>query len=397
MDKFVPAELKTITRQKLIERESGAAYMIEAMQYHFDYLNEVSPPPMGVVAQALVKMKAKEGVVPLVQHLMDHETSLDDLREIAAAVLVLGDESVVPTVSEYLVRYHADSAFKANLDTLYLLAEAVLAFGGVQGRELLEKLQADPNTVPALAQHIKDAFGAAAQKELDAKLAAENQGKPAVEASPDAIVEEGKVYQTLTQKQVMAVLDPHRAELLPCIQEYLAAAANPVYQIRMKFILNNKGKIENFMTLPSDPKLSSCLMGELLKIKWPKIKELKQALQYVLSVEKPKPQQPDWPPLPVAPQPQPQPQPVPQPQPKPDEWLPVPKPQPLPQPAQPQPQPLPQPGEKKPKPDEKKPDEKKPDEKKPDEKKPDEKQPTPGPQPGFQEYPDVLPEDMPEK
>jgi outer membrane protein assembly factor BamB len=368
MNKAVPEEIKTITRQKILERNSGASYIIEAMKFHYDYLNEVSPPPVGVVAQALVKMKAKEGVLPLLQHLMDHETPTPDLKEVAKAIFELGDESVVPTVSEYLVKYHADSAFKQDLDPLFMLAEVIHKFGGVNGEELLRKLQGDPKTVKALANHIKEIFDTAYQKAVAAKM---EEAKKGQETKTEAAeVDSGKVYQSLTQGQVTKILDGYKEEFAPCVQAYVEKVSS-TSQVRLKLILNNKGKIESLMTLPNDPTLSSCIMSALIKVKWPKIKQLKQTAQYVIQVGQKKKEESSWPP---QPQPQPQPeQPQPQPQPQPEaEWLPVPQPQPLPQPPQPQPQPLPQPGEVQP-------------------------QPEQPPQPGIEEYPDVLPEDMPDK
>lgn len=366
MNKAVPVEIKTIARQKILERESGASFIIDAMQFHYDYLNEISPPPVGVVAQALVKMKAKEGVLPLLQHLLDHETTLEDLREVAQALLELGDESIVPAVSDYLVRYHADSAFTKDLNTLFVLAEVIHKYGGVEGEELLRSLQAEKKTTKALANHIKEIFDAAYQAELTAKM--EKEAGEKVEEKAEEEVDSGKVYQTLTQGQVMKIMDGHKAEFSPCIQEYVDKVPTTT-QVRLKFILNNKGKIENLLTLPNDPGLSSCLMGALLKVKWPKIKQLKQTAQYVIKVAAPKKvETPEWPPQPTPVPEEGKPEKTPKPEKKPDEWMPQPQPIPLPQPELPQPGPEPTP----------------------------ETPPDKPPGPGVEDYPDVLPEDLPE-
>ncbi|MFH1435148.1 MAG: PQQ-binding-like beta-propeller repeat protein, partial [Pseudomonadota bacterium] len=409
MDKFVPDEMKTVCRQIILERLSGSSYIIEAMQFHYDYLNEINPPPVGVVAQALVKMQAKEGVLPLLQHMMDHETPFDDLREVAQAVLELGDEGVVPTVSEYLIRYHADSAFKADLDTLYVLAEVVHKFGGVQGEELLRKLQSDPKTIKALSNYIKEIYDQAYENELAAKMGTEEAGS--TEEKEEGQVDKGKEYKSLTPKQIVNVINGYQAELAPCIQAYLGKYPSTT-QVRMKFILNNKGKIENLMTLPNDPSLSSCLMGVIISIEWPKIKQLKQTGQYVIKIQSSKTETPEWPPVPTpAPTPQPAPTPTPTPAPTPQPWAPVPTPQPLPQPEptpqplpqpspqpklqplpQPEPQPLPQP-EPQPKPQ---PLPKPQPQPQPKPQPKPEPKPEPKPGPDFEEYPDVLPEDLPE-
>jgi hypothetical protein len=181
-------------------------------------------------------------------------------------------------------------------------------------------------------------------------------------------VDSGKVYQTLTQGQVTKIMDGYKAEFTPCIQEYVEKVPTTT-QVRLKLILNNKGKIENLLTLPNDPGLSSCLMGALLKIKWPKIKQLKQTAQYIVKVAPPKKvETPEWPPQPAPVPDQPKVQPKPQPEEKPDEWMPQPQPVPLPQPDLPQPGPKPKP----------------------------ETPPDKLPGPGEEDYPDVLPEDLPE-
>jgi len=325
IQKGIPKEMKEVAREMLLGRESGAAYLVDSMKYHYDYLDEMIPPPMGVVAQALVKMQAKEGVPGLLQHLLDHETPPADMREIANALLELGDVSILPTVEDFLIRYHADTAFKDELDTLVTLVKVVHKFGTEEDRGFLRKVEKDPTTLAALSGQIDKVFKDYEQAIIDAKLAAEKAKLAEAKAMEDPdgdgipnkddecpmdkgpVEEKGcpakgpvvHIPQMLTQKQISVTLSKHAAEFGPCIQEYVAK--NPeTAQIRLKFIITNKGKAEKLMTLPSDPKLSSCLLTKIVKVEFPPIKSLKQNAQYVIMIKKPEgAEEEDWPPTPT--------------------------------------------------------------------------------------------------
>jgi hypothetical protein len=323
--KGIPKEMKEVAREMLLGRESGAAYLVDSMKYHYDYLEEMIPPPMGVVAQALVKMNAKEGVPGLVQHLLDHETPPDDMREIANALLQLGDVSIIPTLKDFIIRYHADTAFKEDLDTLVTLVKVIHRYGSEADKGFLRKVEKDPTTLAAFSDQIDKVFKDYEQALLDAKLKEEQEklakakaaedndgdgipngvdkcplvkGVPELEGCP-VVSPKAPIPQTLTQKQISVTLSKHASEFSPCIQEYVAKHPETA-QIRLKFIITNKGKAEKLMTLPSDAKLSSCLLTKIVKVKFPPIKSLKQNAQYVILIKKPdKEEEEDWPPTPT--------------------------------------------------------------------------------------------------
>jgi outer membrane protein assembly factor BamB len=392
IQKGIPKDMKDVAREMLLTRESGAAYLVDSMKFHYDYLDEQIPPPMGVVAQALVRMKAKEGVPGLIQHLLDHETPPEDMREIALALLELGDESIVPTVKDFLVLYHADTAFKDHLDTLVILVRVIHTLGSEEDRKFLRTVQSEKGTLPALSAQIDKVFKDHEEALLKAKLDEEKKQLEEAEAlgdsDGDGIVNKDDkcplvagpaenggcpltgpkvpVPMTLTQGQISEALAKHASEFAPCIQEYVAK--NPdTAQIRLKFIITNKGKAEKLMTLPSDAKLSSCLLTKI-------IKSLKQNAQYVILIKKPKKEtEEDWPPVPTPTEEglifEAAPEELPPEELPPEEG----------QPDQPPPSWLPQPP-KKDKPEEKPPEEKPPKEKPPKEDYPDKL------------YPDELPE-----
>jgi hypothetical protein len=408
IQKGIPKEMKDVAREMLLGRESGAAYLVDSMKFHFDYLEEQIPPPMGVVAQALVKMDAKEGVPGLMQHLLDHETPADDMREIANALLKLGDVSILPTLKDFLIRYHADTAFKDDLDTLVTIVRVIHTYGSEEDRSFLRSVEKEKTTLAALSGQIDQVFKDHEQMLIDQKLAVEKAAKeaelvklgegdddgdgiankddkcPTVKGVPEddgcPATYKGPIPQMLTQKQISVILSKFKGDFAPCIQEFVAK--NPdTAQIRLKFIITNKGKAEKLMTLPSDPKLSSCMLTKIVKVKFPPIKSLKQNAQYVILIQKPKgAAEEEWPPTPT-----PGTQPT---KPPPTTGPPVAEKPGEKPPGQPPPSWLPKP----PKPGEKKPGEKKPGEKKPGEKKPGEKKPG-----EKEDYPDELyPDELPE-
>ena len=109
-----PQARKDSARSALASRAHGAEHLIGALDTHTDYLMNTQAPPMGVVAQALVAMDARQAVTGLVGHLLDPETPIEDLQEVAQALVELGDASLITTFESYLTLYHADSAFCAE-------------------------------------------------------------------------------------------------------------------------------------------------------------------------------------------------------------------------------------------------------------------------------------------
>jgi outer membrane protein assembly factor BamB len=147
-----PQALKDSARAALASRAQGAEHLVGALDTHTDYLMNTQAPPMGVVAQSLVAMGARQAVTGLVGHLLDPETPLDDLQEVAQALVELGDASLITTFESYLTLYHADSAFAQSTNALNALADGLLKYGGEPERRFLDNLVASTFTLPGLKQ-----------------------------------------------------------------------------------------------------------------------------------------------------------------------------------------------------------------------------------------------------
>jgi hypothetical protein len=151
---YVPKAMKDQAALMLREREGGVDFLKDALKYHADYLEEMDAPPVGAIASSLAKAGEKSALPLLLSHLRDHETDAGDLEELTAAIIELGDVSVVPELSRFLVMYHADSSMNVQMEVLINVAEAIVEFGGDAGRQFVEELANDGFTPAVLRQEL---------------------------------------------------------------------------------------------------------------------------------------------------------------------------------------------------------------------------------------------------
>jgi outer membrane protein assembly factor BamB len=292
-DAMIPKALRDTVVQALKKRTSGAQYLVDALHMRFDFLEQTQAPPMGVVAPALVNMGERTAVPGLLSHLMNHETPVQDLREIAAAIKALGDPSVTGTLSQFIVLYHADSSFIGNEDALAMAAEAMLTHGGQAGENLVAKVRDDPQTLPELQTMLRDILDpeAAAKAAAAAAAAAEAAAKAAAAAQADeaeAAAEAERLARpvSLTPDQINDAVSANQQVLKPCVQQALGLVPN-LQQIRMRFVITGEtGKAAGLQVLPTNvPGLQECLANGLATIPFPKFKNLRQPATYVISIQ----------------------------------------------------------------------------------------------------------------
>ena len=152
----VPKAMRDQAAMMLRGREGGVEFLKDALQYHADYLGDMSAPPVGAIASSLANANEKSALPLLLNHLRDHETPTSDLVELTEAILVLGDVSAVPDLERFLVMYHADSCLSTNIDVLVNVAEAIVKFGGEDGQAKVKEIIADPFTGSVLKSKLSD-------------------------------------------------------------------------------------------------------------------------------------------------------------------------------------------------------------------------------------------------
>jgi outer membrane protein assembly factor BamB len=302
----VPDQLREAAAQALGGRESGAAFLVDALSVHYDYLSRSRPVPLSIVSRTLTQMEAQEAVPALLEHLMDNETSFNDLREVAAAIVALGDASVVGPLRDFLVRYHRDSAFAENAQPLAVMADGLLQHGHIEERELLTSMAHNTQTVAGLREHITQAFEAIASAERaeeDAAAAAAVQ-QAQEEAGPSAeeiCREQREQHYQLTQDEINQVMRASSAELRECFMQEMERNEN-VGQIRIVWLLTPEGRGINWDIAPRSPELLTCLIPHLNNIEFPCIRAYRQRARFGINLIRSRPEQPPEPEQPTQPE-----------------------------------------------------------------------------------------------
>jgi outer membrane protein assembly factor BamB len=155
------------SRTALAARRTGAKFMIDALGKHYDFLHDVTlTPPVGPMAQALAAMKNKQAAPLLAAHLLDPADTDDDVKQAAAALVDLGGPSELPTLKQFFKLYRAAPDSEGVAAAVVSTGQALLAYGGPEGRKIVDAALGDPMTVDALKSRLK-----AIEEQADAQKA----------------------------------------------------------------------------------------------------------------------------------------------------------------------------------------------------------------------------------
>lgn len=287
-DASMPTSLQKKIVEKLAERDSGAEALIQSLNVRYDYLEEITTPPMKVIAPALANMDAKDALPGLMQQLLDYETPTDSIEAIATAVLKLGDTSIVEPLMNFVVLYHADTSFVGNEDGLARICQAILKFGGDRNKKDIESIRDNEQTLPELRKQLltildpdadKKAMELAIKKAQEAEVARQR----ALELSKAQELASRPYY--LTRDVISGTISKNAYLLRPCIKSALEKRLG-LRQVRMKFsIAGATGKTAGLSILPPDiPGLEECLAEGLSKIDFPKFKNVRQNATHTIRI-----------------------------------------------------------------------------------------------------------------
>jgi outer membrane protein assembly factor BamB len=152
-------------RVALAGRRSGAKYMLDALEHHYDFLHDVLlTPPVGPMAQALAAMKEKSAAPLLAAHLLDPTDTDDDVKQAAQALVDLGDASQVPALKQFITLYRAGAESEAVAAAVVSAGQSLLSYGGPDGRKLVDQALADPMTLEAVKSRLS-----AVEQQMDAQ------------------------------------------------------------------------------------------------------------------------------------------------------------------------------------------------------------------------------------
>jgi outer membrane protein assembly factor BamB len=156
----IPRELYNRAGDALVARKDPGvlADLINALKVRYDYADASKPRGLEILARALAALETNQGLDLLIDHLMDPETSLVAVREIAVAATRAKARVAIPPMRDYLTTYRADPAFSADPGPIIAVVEGLLQIGGSKERQLLKFVADDPRTVEKLRAYITNAL-----------------------------------------------------------------------------------------------------------------------------------------------------------------------------------------------------------------------------------------------
>lgn len=157
-DGSLPQPLRAAACEALGTRDEGNAVVLRALGRHASFLEDTTAPPVGALGAAAVRMNERGAVPLLVAHLADPDTSLADIRQLAAALASLADRGAVEPLRDYLWLYHADGDEPALGAALGGVARALIALDGPPGREVVQEVIDAPFTSPAIRAAMTEAL-----------------------------------------------------------------------------------------------------------------------------------------------------------------------------------------------------------------------------------------------
>ena len=283
-----PGALREVIGTALQGRSAGSEYLVQALDQHYDFIEDTKVPPLGLIVPSLIEQQQREAVPGLIRHMMDHETPLELLPLVVRAVVELGDEQVAPALREFLRLYHADTTFQQTPDALAVAAEGMYRHGGPEGREMLQQLVADATTLEGLSTNVREMFDAEQRRaEATARAEAEAAAQAAAEARRQ---EEAARPLRLSQEQVNSAFAEHADALRECIVSEIER--NPqLAQVRFVFILEGDGTARDYTFAPNTPEFVACLQPKLGAVSFPPFRQRRQRATFTISVRPSAPEQ----------------------------------------------------------------------------------------------------------
>ncbi len=155
-DPRTPPDIKRDARAALALRRNGTTYMLAALALPYDYLKDVlMTPPVAPIAKAFAAMKEARGAGPLAMHLLDPADTEEDVREVAAAMLVLATPAELPALEEFFAMYRGNARGSEMEAAVVDVAKAIWALGDKKGRALVDAAAKDSLTVPAIKAQLE--------------------------------------------------------------------------------------------------------------------------------------------------------------------------------------------------------------------------------------------------
>ncbi|MEO0326236.1 MAG: PQQ-binding-like beta-propeller repeat protein [Myxococcota bacterium] len=268
----VPSAVREAIGIALQRRTSGGEFIVESLNRHYDYIEQSSAPPLALIVPALLQQESRDAVPALVGHLLDHETPLEVLPLVARGVVELGDETVVPALTDFLVRYHADSTFTGEdeSETLKVVSEGIFKLGGPTGRDLLRQVQAGAHTGEPLQVAINTLFEEEARLQEEDQIRLAQQQAQEVERLRREELRNRPVR--LSQELINQTFETHYDDLRACIEDEMERNEN-LAQVRFTFIIESEGEANNWHFSPNNDQFVGCLQPVAAQMRFIKFQQ----------------------------------------------------------------------------------------------------------------------------
>ncbi|MCP4197238.1 MAG: PQQ-binding-like beta-propeller repeat protein [Proteobacteria bacterium] len=287
-DPATPDGLRDTVAAALEKRSIGSQYLVQALDMHYDFLEQTKAAPMEVIAPALITMGERSAIPGLLGQLNDHETPIENLSLILNAIIELGDASVLDTLKNFLTRYHADSSFQDSEYALAIAAEGILKFGAVKpATEFVVAIRDDNQTLPELQFLLRKIIDPAAEEKMEAN----KEVGATVVATPKADVKKEKIRlsgvpQSLSSDQIKETMNLHQNQFKTCVADAMTRMPT-LTNIKLRFTITGKtGRASELHVLPGNVQgLQQCMARSLKKIDFPKFKNTRQMAMYEISIK----------------------------------------------------------------------------------------------------------------
>ncbi|MBI5500042.1 MAG: PQQ-binding-like beta-propeller repeat protein [Deltaproteobacteria bacterium] len=258
----MPAELRNEAAHALQLRAGGDAFLIQALADHYDFLQDVPAPPVGVIAGALRSMNARGAATALAAHLLDPNTPPDTMEGLVRSVVALGDSAVVPPLQTFFRLYGADTEFAGAMPVLEAAATGIAVHGGERGLEFLEQWAVGPFAPPGLARSVT------AIVENRRLLATALQGLP----------------ERADAGEFAAAVTGGRDAYASCLAD--AKRRRPMLaHVEVSITVTGEGQVVDVMTTPADSALANCLKPLVERLSLPRFRAQQERYAVPLDLE----------------------------------------------------------------------------------------------------------------
>ncbi len=189
-DPRTPPVVDKDARIALAQRRSGAQYMLTALTKHYDFLGDVLvSPPVGPMAEALAAMKEPKASSALAPYLTDPNITDDDVKRVAAAMLVSATTSELPQLRTFFMMYRSASESEDMAIATATVGQTILKLDRKDGRALLMDAAKDPFTTVSVKNKLEAILAA---EPSAAAPASSSSAAPASSAAPPPVTKPKK-------------------------------------------------------------------------------------------------------------------------------------------------------------------------------------------------------------